>query len=631
MIFCLEISLVSTSAVHDRVSSQTNSLACFDSTINPALSTTNIPPTDIEANLLRGLMHQELREMVHLEAKPSKLLEKEQIQARIDSYRLALSPARLLPPELVSEIFLLSSPLETIFPLDPMDPRLTLSHICSGWRQVALGTRKLWSDVSIEPPKGADMLLHPRPVIEPTKTWFDRAHPISLALQVGRDTYPSQHGPQIDEIVSELLIPYAHRFRALKLFATSTFYRSFFHLLSPGLTSIESLLVGSLNLERSEDSFMALHTAPGLRRLTLESLGVALDLTPYRLGIPWHQLSYLSLEDMWISVAEAHDIFRQCTNLVECTFEYYLDQSLDKTDSEIVLLNLCKLKIRLRNEWFPQASQVLDKFFCPLVLPALKNFKVKSDAPFDFQSSDPPLTSLLSRSGSRLECLCIPSIDMTGIAIRTLLKLSPSLMRLNLMWGLDEYGLETIRMMSRNELVPELNSVSFENLRYTNEEQRSPFYPVPIIIAFIESRLDFDAQERSRVTLKKVLHRLYPDMGPLERFKENGIDIVYSPRRYNYSQRSGPLLPSCPCAYVYSCFGSLLEEDASRVTDQNSEILSIYSQITRPRSLHHCVLGNTMCSMNSSALICVLRRKWTSSVLGLVDLARCAKNIHSHK
>lgn len=77
------------------------------------------------------------------------LQERDDHLARTALYRKVLSPVRRIPPELVADIFIQSCPETSILPPSADNANLRLSQICSGWRKVALGTPRLWPNVTI--------------------------------------------------------------------------------------------------------------------------------------------------------------------------------------------------------------------------------------------------------------------------------------------------------------------------------------------------------------------------------------------------------------------------------------------------------------------------------------------------
>ncbi|KAF9456487.1 hypothetical protein BDZ94DRAFT_1347583, partial [Collybia nuda] len=71
--------------------------------------------------------------------------------AQITHYRLAVAADKMLPPELLSEIFLFCvDDHPVILPPKRAEIPWNLSYVCSRWRAVALDTAALWRNLRIE-------------------------------------------------------------------------------------------------------------------------------------------------------------------------------------------------------------------------------------------------------------------------------------------------------------------------------------------------------------------------------------------------------------------------------------------------------------------------------------------------
>lgn len=385
---------------------------------------TNIPPSNFEMVRLRNLLQEEQKSIDAPIVAYS--LEGKQVQARIDAYRLALSPARRVAPELVTDIFLYSISLPSELPLRVMDRRLVITQICSGWRKVALGIPSLWSDVIIDP---LTDVLRPS-VIEATKTWFDRAYPITLSLRVGAEEYrePNEWDEfvlDVERISSEIIIPYAGRFRELILNIPSTSYQSFLRLPPPAFPKLESFVaVGDMTTVKwSPEPFIGLNIAPSLRKLSLSEF--ASNIFKPIEEIPWHQLTDLFLVRVRLSIVDPHTILRRCTRLVNCQLGTVVWDSLPLDIPVILHVNLRSFTMLFWSRREYDNSQFLENFLYPLVLPALKILELASNVVFDWCHT---FTSLISRSGCQLERLRVPKLRTTEAETEMLLELVPSIL-----------------------------------------------------------------------------------------------------------------------------------------------------------------------------------------------------------
>ncbi|KAF9265916.1 hypothetical protein L218DRAFT_845841, partial [Marasmius fiardii PR-910] len=117
----------------------------------------------------------------------------EELRAYAQDHNAILSPARRLFPELWSEIFLWCLPEHTlqhhlarrnaghnITDTSPSDAPLLLTRVCSSWREVALSTPKLWSNITytVCRPSASKSQL------QRLETWLSRsgATPLSVVI-----------------------------------------------------------------------------------------------------------------------------------------------------------------------------------------------------------------------------------------------------------------------------------------------------------------------------------------------------------------------------------------------------------------------------------------------------------------
>ncbi|KAJ7639345.1 hypothetical protein FB45DRAFT_425065 [Roridomyces roridus] len=132
---------------------------------------------------LRTQVAQVLVDISNLETRlKEKHAELGRLQHQLDA---VIYPVLSLPPEIVSEIFVLCLPTERMsMDMDALnwnEAPLLLSHICGQWRHIALAMPALWRELDIEllcPSRRAHDL-------EMIETWLERArkHPLSLRIK----------------------------------------------------------------------------------------------------------------------------------------------------------------------------------------------------------------------------------------------------------------------------------------------------------------------------------------------------------------------------------------------------------------------------------------------------------------
>ncbi|KAJ7641227.1 hypothetical protein FB45DRAFT_999999 [Roridomyces roridus] len=107
--------------------------------------------------------------------------ERETRQQRLDAYKY---PVLTLPNEITSEIFVHFLPLyPECPPLRGLDSPTALTHICRGWREMALANPMLWRALSIG---YAARTEQAQSVVQ---TWLDRSGSCPLSINLERD-YP---------------------------------------------------------------------------------------------------------------------------------------------------------------------------------------------------------------------------------------------------------------------------------------------------------------------------------------------------------------------------------------------------------------------------------------------------------
>ncbi|KAJ6596247.1 hypothetical protein DFH09DRAFT_1357383 [Mycena vulgaris] len=282
----------------------------------------------------------------------------------VEVYRVALAPHKILPIDLLREIFLWASSaaadLNSIAfghaadddgdpdtsPPGP-DVRLILCQISSHWRSVALDRHELWSNVRMtlnRPPMLTDDQMHPR-LLQVLEVWLSRSGQHSLSLDV-------EYGaPSIISVLTR----YSHRVRSLRIVGPLEPWVS---LLPGSMGSLEKLVIHTFNDELP--SISAFVGATRLRSFTLSAFHQ--DLTP--LAIPWHQLTDLYLT---IGMSQCYRILKLCTALISACLDMSQaeDAFAQPSGQKIVLPRLGKLA--LHGSSLGSYAVFLDSFALPLL------------------------------------------------------------------------------------------------------------------------------------------------------------------------------------------------------------------------------------------------------------------------
>ena len=140
----------------------------------------------------------------------SDLQRREETMDLIDRCKIALAPHKRLPPDVLRSIFHFCAEARIQFPL-ASKPRsidkdlrlLHITHVCSAWRQLALETPVLWSDISIYL-SDADCEQHDK-TLSSARQWFDRAQDMRRSLFINFSTWNGDVSPQLHDSWKKLL------------------------------------------------------------------------------------------------------------------------------------------------------------------------------------------------------------------------------------------------------------------------------------------------------------------------------------------------------------------------------------------------------------------------------------------
>ncbi|KAJ6596249.1 hypothetical protein DFH09DRAFT_1024107 [Mycena vulgaris] len=216
----------------------------------------------------------------------------------VEVYRAALAPHKLLNVDSLREIFL-SVARSTISELPQSghpDVRLTISHVCSGWRSVALDMPELWSNVRVRLRLTLPKLLD---------IWLSRSgtHPLSLNIE-------NAHASSVVPFLTQ----YSHRTRSLSLDRLSPF-------MSPlrSMDKLETLYIDN-SFYRVMAPLTVLFGAACLRSVTLRSFE-ADDLK--LVDIPWTQLTELYLDNTDFVGSQYYPILEGCTTLTTARLDMF--------------------------------------------------------------------------------------------------------------------------------------------------------------------------------------------------------------------------------------------------------------------------------------------------------------------
>lgn len=330
----------------------------------------------------------------------------------------------------------------------------TLAHVCSRWRQVALGATRLWNRILIRN-KPTPYLM---PIIQEV---FARCGQSTVNLELNASAWDSHASPL--NFIHEVITPYAKRFGTLSLQMRPDSMMEDFLCMPAGL--LDSLEEVDLWCERP---FNTLHSdaylfegARSLRKVAVRAQEILPSMSfPTAMHLPWSQLTHIKFEAMTILPSIAHGILSQCQNLIECSLHmggdgYHTDLPPERTVYPRGSILLPRLRTLVLSLGYDSTSDFYARCFGPLVLPSLVTFDLSVVQKTAQWSSPSEFIALINRSSCPLTHLNLNNIGSTDLG--PILELFPSLTTLH---AFDAFlSSSTIQLMAQGEYTPKIESL----------------------------------------------------------------------------------------------------------------------------------------------------------------------------
>ncbi|KAJ7280810.1 hypothetical protein C8J57DRAFT_1174431 [Mycena rebaudengoi] len=223
-------------------------------------------------------------------------LERQDLQTRLNAYKY---PILTLPTEITSEIFIHFLPR---YPERPQVIGLSSPHIlgqiCRTWREIALGTPRLWRAIELNPPTA-----RPTKALAILRTWISRSKncPLSISLQCSTRL--------LDVDFIQAIIPHSERWEHIDFKLPIESLR----LIGADFPLLRSLTLGPSRYARetgSLDAISLFSNAPLLKQVALSN-----HFGPFEIQLPWSQLTSVSAQ--CLSSAECIEILQHSAALQE--------------------------------------------------------------------------------------------------------------------------------------------------------------------------------------------------------------------------------------------------------------------------------------------------------------------------
>ena len=334
-----------------------------------------------------------------------------------------LSLSHGLPPEVLSEIFILAIPTRNIrtfqnFPVEVPDYKTTfaLSQTCNYWRIVALATPHIWSSISIVRP---GWLLCRTGLMDYIRMFLDRSKnvPLHITIDIG---YETQQWCRVFPCITTLFHPIfsqAYRWKSAIIRFEGISLEKFPRLYLPILESLNYRHVYPyMNYSKS-----IIEDTPSLRHVILDGPGSQIPL-------PWSRL--LS----YVGCPENLEIMRPASSqLRTCSFHGSISGprlGMRRPSSPIVFSKLTCLRFINRNPQFPYSTENLFRW---IVTPVLENLEIHSLSKTEASEIVVDLLrTTFPRPSTTLQSLSLHVGGMTGQDIKKLLYSTPCLTTLDI-------------------------------------------------------------------------------------------------------------------------------------------------------------------------------------------------------
>jgi len=319
-----------------------------------------------------------------------------QAKTMANSWSQLLTITKRLPPEIMSEIFILCPPLTTHSPRlndfhRDISLPLSLSSVCRLWRSIAHSTPALWTSFRIYIPS-RDFPQR----IQQAKQWLSRSRQLPLSIRILSHPSVSLNplDPRVGELI-DLVNSYSHRWESLEIRLSLPLLYCF-----AGLGKSPSML----------------------KTFILSPSGICCIRF---LGIHSNNLTHFAVD--FISVGQALKILRLSPQLKECTLTALWPSVYDDIPLPSSPLLLAHLETLHMCAFESDPCRLLDN----INLPSLKNFTYSagpavSALPFD------GMVAFLDRSGCLLESFSLQGVVVSQDGIIRLLYAMPHLDTLTL-------------------------------------------------------------------------------------------------------------------------------------------------------------------------------------------------------
>ena len=327
---------------------------------------------------------------------------------------------RLLPPEIISEIFTFcipsfehpsdDSPIQTMGTSIP----LRLGAVCLSWRRTAWGTPNLWSTVTLHITSA--IKLNSR--VHLLDEWLSRSGHLPLSIRLSASEEVSWVGANSEDLIKSIA-KYSFRWRNIDIRIPSVCYQ---HLPpcddEQSFPLLHSILLRPPGGQGDRVHRINISTAPSLRHLSLSCLYLR------SITFHWEVITHLDLESFYVD--ESLEMLRQATSLVQLNLRRVLggDDRHDLPEEPVVLPALERMII------VNDKGTDMPLFFDKITTPSLRALDYTGEGLISIASAE--VNELITRSGCPLQELSISKASIREEALISLIAVVPTLVKLTL-------------------------------------------------------------------------------------------------------------------------------------------------------------------------------------------------------
>ena len=315
------------------------------------------------------------------------------LQESLSVYETLASPAcRLLPPELLGEIFLWCLPQTNYVMPSPNDCPLILTMVCRHWRAVALSTPQLWASLNVSLFRAAETSSG-----DFYKSWLEKAGRVPLSIRIVHDIDLSdgEEEPLLNAI--QWLRPFLNQCSDLWWHGPPV----------QGLLDNSGQYLSRFQATTHKANFSVSlpSPTPHLRSAVLRSL--VHDLQSVRsIDMPWHQLLDLKIQFALVSSTAFLEVIGLSTQLQQvsvscvCAHVSSLPHLQPDLSTDVVNHSIRRLEVNV-------IRSVLGSLFAALTLPALEELIICFCSPEKDPWPHEQFASFITRSKCPLKRLTI--------------------------------------------------------------------------------------------------------------------------------------------------------------------------------------------------------------------------------